>query len=109
MNHWIKFKDQIPEDGLNLWVSDGDKVWPELAFSEEIRKNAHNTFWMIRENPKPPEKERHRCRSLDDDSLGDCYEAECGQLYLEARSRYGRMTPWPVKFCCFCGYSIEKK
>ncbi len=106
---WIKFKDILPGPKQDVWVSDGDIVWICCYTQMYSRGTGSVTYWMPIIQPDPPEKEKHRCHNLEGDSIHDCYEHECGQLYLEARSIFGRITPYPVKFCPYCGFTLEKK
>ena len=111
MNNWIKFKDEIPKDGMILWVSDGDKVWPELAYSEEDRKNEHNLFWMERINPEPPDKEKHCCSVVSGPYLFEAYETESvfhPEMFLKI-SKKDFLFHLPIEFCPFCGFTLEKK
>lgn len=108
---WTKFSDIRPSDGMkSIWLYDGKYVssgHPDNAVGHD-----GYTHWMERPlppEPLPPEKEKHECINLEADPIPRCYVSEEGILYLEARSLTGKYCPYPIKFCPFCGFTLEDK
>jgi len=108
---WFKFTEKLPECKW-IWLFNGGYV--ELGLAEDYDNDSiitHYTNWRWApaeiEYPIPPEKEKHFCRN-EQDNFG-CYESYPPEKLLWIRvfqSGKGRMD-FPVKFCPFCGFSLE--
>lgn len=101
---WTLFKDELPERGKWIFVTNFDDVWTAIS-PEEIRKSKIfqelELAWASIDMPKVPLKPKymHLCRQ----GHLSCYEDEDGGLVLRNFDHKAK-----VDFCPFCGKKSEK-
>ena len=109
---WIKYTEAFPvqsDSGIleYILVTDGADIWKSIKGSVvSENKTGSMTHWMPM--PNLPEKITHWCKNPDSSPLLSCKEYGNEDLRIVLNGLNGALISFPVKYCPFCGFTLEK-